>query len=99
ALQELVGRVERYEGLLQEHREVLAARESELEQHAQLLRELRAQPAELDGERAKLLALREQERGESDAVRGELEGELTALRRARDAELAELSAVRAELLR
>ena len=99
ALQELVGRVERYEGLLQEHREVLAARESELEQHAQLLRELRAQLAELDGERAKLLALREQERSESDAVRGELEGELTALRRARDAELAELSAVRAELLR
>jgi len=78
---------------------VIAARESELERHAELQAELRAQLAALDGERTKLLALRERERGESDSVRGELERGLTDLRATREAELAELSEVRAELAR
>ena len=79
SLQELSAGVTRYEGLLAEHRSVIAARELELARHGRVLEELRANLAALDAEQAKVLGLRENERREFEAVRVELQQEIGAL--------------------
>jgi chromosome segregation ATPase len=90
-LQQLSQSVARYEGLLGEHREVIAEREAELGRHGRVLDELRANLAALDAEQAKVLDLRAHERGEFEAVRTELEREIAAQQQLRSELERELS--------